>query len=150
MVRQNLVFNHPFAVGFDRMLDRLTANCLAEDQTTGFPPYNIRKNGNHFYADLALAGINPEDITIEVGDGILTVSSNWTDKDTEGSKDEYYHRGISRRKFTRKFTLADDLEVKGADFVNGMLTITFERIIPEAKKPRVVEINSRKREFLSD
>jgi molecular chaperone IbpA len=144
MTRFNLNTLTPYSVGFDRMFDRLLELEHGHDghpNNQGFPPYNIRRSEDEFFIDIALAGLAPEDIDIEHKENVLTVKSNWTDGD--GSVDgEYLHRGISRKKFTRKFTLTDDIEVKGADFTNGLLTISLERIIPEEKRPKKIAINS--------
>ena len=128
----------PYAVGFDRMFDNLTRYMDNNVQSTGFPPYNIHKGGDYTYTiEMALAGFSKDDIEVEVADSTLSVRS---DK-KEDPKDEYtYHRGISYRKFDRKFTLSDDIVVTGAKLENGMLTIELERIIPEEKKPRLIEI----------
>ena len=129
----------PYAVGFDRMFDTLNRYVDNNVSSTGFPPYNIQKVGDYNYQiDMALAGFSKDDIEVEVADGTLSVRS---DK-KEDPKDEFtYHRGISYRKFERKFTLADDLVVNGAKLENGMLTIDLERIVPEEKKPRLVTVN---------
>ena len=88
---------------------------------------------------MALAGFDKKDIEIEVAEGVLTVKS-LKDKDT-GATDEYtLYKGISQRNFTRKFTLADDIVVKGAELKNGMLTINLERIVPEEKKPQLIAV----------
>lgn len=134
--------NHltPYAVGFDRMFERLMDYSQHQTQSTGFPPYNIRKdaeNENLFFIELAVAGLDQNDLEVEVGEGALTVRSNWDDK---GDSSNLLHRGISFKKFTRKFTLADDIVVKDAEMKNGLLTISLERIVPEAKKPKLLEI----------
>jgi|TARA_R110000803_G_scaffold79661_1_gene145327 molecular chaperone IbpA len=139
---------HPFAVGFDRVFDRLV-EFPQTHQSQGFPPYNIRTlKGKEFFIDLALAGLDINDVEIEVKEDVLTVRSTWDDAgDYFNGGGEYVHRGISFKKFTRSFTLADDIEVNGADFKNGLLTIALERIIPESKKARKIKINTKK-EFL--
>ena len=88
---------------------------------------------------MALAGFDKKDIEIEVAEGVLTVKS-LKDKDTGATDDYTLYKGISQRNFTRKFTLADDIVVKGADLKNGMLTINLERIVPEEKKPQLIEV----------
>ena len=128
----------PYAVGFDRMFDNLTRYMDNNVQSTGFPPYNIQKGGDYTYTiEMALAGFSKDDIEVEVADGTLSVRS---DKKEEPKDDFTYHRGISYRKFNRKFTLADDIVVNGAKLENGMLTIDLERIVPEEKKPRLIEV----------
>ena len=131
----------PYAVGFDRIFDNLQAcrpSLYNNVTSTGFPPYNIQKVGDYnFTIEMALAGFSKDDIEVEVADGTLSVRS---DKKEEPDDEFTYHRGISYRKFERKFTLADDLVVNGAKLENGMLTIDLERIVPEEKKPRLITV----------
>ena len=127
----------PYAVGFDRVFDQLNAYVTNNVTSTGFPPYNIRKDGDYTYViEMALAGFGKEDIEVEVKEGLLTVHSV---KEND-ENDSNLYRGISYRKFNRKFTLADDVEVNDASLENGMLTISLERIVPEEKKPRTITI----------
>ena len=127
----------PYAVGFDRVFDQLNTYVTNNATSTGFPPYNIRKGGDYTYAiEMALAGFSKNDIEIEVAEGLLTVRS--IKENDENDSDIY--RGISYRKFNRKFTLADDIVVNDASLENGMLEITLERIVPDAKKPRKIAI----------
>ena len=128
----------PYAVGFDRVFDTLNRYVDNNVNSTGFPPYNIQKVGDFKYQiDMALAGFSKDDIEVEVADGTLTVRS---DKKEELEDEFTYHRGISYRKFERKFTLAADLVVNGAKLENGMLTIDLERIVPDEKKPRLISV----------
>ena len=144
MVRTNLNlfdnFNQltPYAVGFDRVFNRLNDYVSHQQTSTGFPPYNIQKvTDNTYTIEMALAGFSKEDIEVEVAQGVLTIKST-KENDTE---DEFtLHRGISYRKFNRKFTLADDIIVNDAKLENGLLTINLEQIIPEEKKPKLIEI----------
>ena len=127
----------PYAVGYDRIFDHLNNYVSNNVTSTGFPPYNIRKEGDFNYViEMALAGFSKEDIEIEVADGTLTIRST---KENEENEDTI-HRGISYRKFNRKFTMADDIIVNEASLENGMLQINLERIVPEEKKPRLVEV----------
>ena len=127
----------PYAVGFDRVFDQLNTYAANNATSTGFPPYNIRKGGDYTYAiEMALAGFSKDDIEIEVAEGLLAVRSI---KEND-ENDSNIYRGISYRKFNRKFTLADDIVVKDASLENGMLEITLERIVPDAKKPRKITI----------
>jgi molecular chaperone IbpA len=131
----------PYAVGFDRVFDQLNTYARNNATSTGFPPYNIRKGGDYTYAiEMALAGFSKNDIEIEVAEGLLTVRSVKEDNETNEEYDSKIYRGISYRKFNRKFTLADDIVVKDASLENGMLEITLERIVPDAKKPRKITI----------
>jgi molecular chaperone IbpA len=127
----------PYAVGFDRVFDQLSNYASHNATSSGFPPYNIRKEGDYsFVIELALAGFSKKDIEVEVADGLLTIRSV---KEND-ENDSNIYRGISYRKFNRKFTLADDIVVNDASLENGMLVISLERIIPEEKKPRKIEI----------
>ena len=123
-------------VGFDSMFDRFFGDVEKSESATGYPPYNIRKDEENIYTiEMAVAGFSKEDLEAELKDGILTVRSK------QGQEDgEYLHRGIAKRAFSRSFTLSDDVVIKGADLINGMLTISLERIIPEEKKSRMIEI----------
>ena len=126
-------YNHmtPYAVGFDRHFDRLFDYVTHQAESTGYPPYNIEKQGEfNFTIEMALAGFGKKDIEVEFAEGLLTVKSV-----KEKEEKETLYKGISQRNFTRKFTLADDIVVKGAKLDNGMLTIDLERIVPEEKKP---------------
>ena len=127
----------PYAVGFDRVFDNLQRYVDNNVTSTGFPPYNIRKKGDYNYViEMALAGFGKKDIEVEVSDGTLSIRSvkeNIEDDDT-------IYRGISYRRFERKFTVADDVGVNSATLENGMLTIELERIVPEEKKPRIITV----------
>ena len=127
----------PYAVGYDRIFDHLSRYVDNNVTSTGFPPYNIRKEGDYNYViEMALAGFGKKDIEVEVVEGTLSVRS--VKENTEDESTVY--RGISYRKFERKFTLAEDLIVNGASLENGMLTIELERVVPEEKKPRLVSV----------
>jgi len=127
----------PYAVGFDRVFDQLQTYATNNVTSTGFPPYNIRKDEEYLYTiEMAVAGFSKEDLEAELKEGVLTVRSK-----TDQEEGEYLHRGIAKRAFTRSFTISDDMIVKGADLVNGMLTISLERIVPEEKKSRMIEID---------
>ena len=135
-------YNHmtPYAVGFDRTFDRLFDYVTHQAESTGYPPYNIQKTEDFkFEIEMALAGFDKKDIEIEVADGVLTIKST-KDKDKGATDDYTLYKGISQRNFTRKFTLADDIVVNGAELKNGMLTINLERIVPEAKKPKMITV----------
>ena len=132
----------PYAVGFDRMIDNLSRYVDNNATSTGFPPYNIRKEGDYNYViEMALAGFGKEDIEVEVADSTLSVRSTKKplNEDVASNEDTVY-RGISYRKFDRKFTLAEDVVVNNAKLENGMLILELERVVPEAKKPRLVEV----------
>ena len=123
-------------VGFDSMFDRLFGDVERSENQGSFPPYNIRKDEENLYTiEMAVAGFSKEDLEAELKEGVLTVRSK-----TDQEEGEYLHRGIAKRAFSRSFTLSDDVVIKGADLVNGMLTINLERIVPEEKKARMIEI----------
>ena len=123
-------------VGFDSMFDRLFDDVERNGNIPSYPPYNIRKDQEDFYTiEMAVAGFSKEDLEAELKDGVLTVRSR-----PEKVEGEYLHKGIAKRSFSKSFTLADDMVIQGADLVNGMLTINLERIVPEEKKPRMIEI----------
>ena len=129
----------PYAVGFERQFNRLNDYARHQMQSTGFPPYNIQKVEDFKYEiTMALAGFDKTDIEVEVAQGVLTIRSV---KETNEETDEWtIHRGISYRKFSRKFTLADDIVVNDAKLENGLLTISLEQIVPEEKKPRLITV----------
>ena len=130
----------PYAIGFDGVFDRLNhymvnANTLSPQ---GFPPYNIRKEGDYNYTiEMALAGMSRDDLEVEVADGTLTVRS----VDKKEQDGELLHQGISYRKFKRSWTLANDVVVNDAKMENGMLLINLEHVIPEEKKPKLIKIS---------
>ncbi len=126
----------PFTVGFDTLFDKLFD---LDTSTNSYPPYNIvRLNDNVYLIEMALAGFSKKDIEIKMTDGELVVNSMNSDKTTENN--DIIHKGISYRKFKRKFTLSEDIIVKDAQMSNGMLSINLERKIPEHKKPKLIQI----------
>ena len=135
----------PYAVGFDRVFEQLNRYVGDVDNhatSTGFPPYNIRKEGDYNYViEMALAGFGKDDIEVEVADSTMTIRSlkKPLNEDIATNEDTVY-RGISYRKFQRKFTLAEDIVAKGAKLENGMLQVDLERVVPEEKKPRTITI----------
>ena len=145
-MKNNLsIFNNlrPLTVGFDDMFDHFEH--MMDDSFFGrsvgnFPPYNIVKTGENTYdVELALAGFNKKDIEVEYKENLLTVKS----KKQEETKDEdgnIIHRGISKRMFSKSFTIANDVEVKGAELKDGLLKVSMERIIPEHKKAKSIAI----------
>ena len=127
-----------FSVGFDEFFNRLTNMDIAQ---SGYPPYNIRKlNDLQYIVELALAGFSKSDIEIEVTDGILTVRSAIAKDDGIDNDENFVHRGIAKRTFSRQFNLSDDIIVKNADCKDGMLIVNLERVIPDEKKPRLIPI----------
>lgn len=129
----------PYAVGFDKVFDDMFRYVEHNTNSTGYPPYNIVRDGDKFQIEIALAGIAKEDLEITVADGVLTIEHN-PEGEVEPKGWEWLHKGISQRKFKRNFTLSDDVVVNGSRMENGMLYVELERIIPEEKKPRTIEI----------
>ena len=139
------IFNslRPFSIGFDDMFDQfesMLGNGGLGVQTN-YPPYNIRKAGKDKYAiEVAVAGFNKDDVEVEYEDNLLTVKTKDVKRTEEKEGDEVIHRGISQRSCARSFTIADDVKVNGAELKDGLLTISCEKIIPEIKKKRLIEI----------
>ena len=130
----------PYAVGFDRVFDQLNSYVQHNQTSTGFPPYNIRKEGDYNYVvEMALAGFGKKDIDVTYENSMVTIKSIHEAKKGE-DEDGVLHRGISKRQFTKSFSIADDVEVKGAELKDGLLKISMEKIIPENKKARSIEI----------
>jgi molecular chaperone IbpA len=127
------------AIGFDR-LARLMDAATSNADVSSYPPYNIEKTGEDTYRlTMAVAGFRPEDLDLVVKDNTLVVSGKVT---AEGQKAEMLHRGIAGRAFERRFVLADHIVVDGADLQNGLLHVGLKRVVPEALKPRRIEIGS--------
>ena len=132
-----------FSIGFASMFDRLLGdNTQYVTNNQGYPPYNIRKNGDtkHFI-EMAVAGLSEDDLEVELKEGTLSIRSK---QSTDDDSDSYVHRGIATRTFERSFTLSDDIVVKGCDLTNGMLTVELEKIIPEEKRARLIPIGNKK------
>jgi molecular chaperone IbpA len=134
--------NDPFLIGFDRMIERMRDTAPNQQ---AYPPYNIVKvDDDQYELQLAIAGFTYDDLDIQIKDGVLTIEG----KQEATDEKHYIHRGISGRSFSRVFTLADTVVVNGADLNDGILTVKLENVIPEAKKPRKIEINRGEAEFL--
>jgi molecular chaperone IbpA len=127
-------------VGFDRLADQLDAAARTE-AASGYPPYNIERTGeNDYRIEIAVAGFKPDELNVEVKENLLTVTGRKAAND--GDAKQYLHRGLAERNFERKFQLTDYLIVVDADLSNGLLSIALKRELPEALKPRTVEIKS--------
>lgn len=127
------------SVGFDRVADALDRALAADLPQASYPPYNIEKTGENAYRiSIAVAGFSADDLSVEVKDGAVIISGR---KAPEDGQRTYLHRGIATRAFERKFTLADHVQITGASHVDGMLNIDLVREIPEALKPRKIEIS---------
>jgi molecular chaperone IbpA len=124
-------------VGFDRLFDLLESTARTE-AIDGYPPFDIeRESEDSYQITLAVAGFRPDEIEIVAQSNQLTVSGRKTEEKDDG---RYLHRGIATRAFERRFQLADFVQVQHADFDNGLLRIALKREIPEAMKPRRIEI----------
>ena len=140
------IFNslRPFSIGFDDMFDQFESMLGNGGMTmqSNYPPYNIRKTGKDNYSiEVALAGFNKKDVEVEFEDNILTVRTKQLNKTDDQNVDgEIIHKGISQRQFARSFTIADDVKVNGAELKDGLLTIACERVLPDHKKKRLINI----------
>ena len=137
--RERMIWNdlRPFSVGFDNIFDHFNLH-LDNTRTVNYPPYNIVEVDNfNWKIEMALAGFGKKDIDISTAENQLTIKS--VESDDKDEKDTI-HRGISKRQFTRSFTLADDVVVNGAELKDGMLVIDLEKIVPEEKKPKTIKI----------
>ena len=139
----------PFTVGFDRVFDEL--NRVQSTSQSNYPPYNIRKGNEEdsYLIELAVAGFGKDDLSVMVKENNLTIEGDISHKDNA-----FVHQGISQRKFSRNFVLAEDVLVKGSDLSNGILSIFLERVVPEEKKARTIDIGkvsaSMKKQFLAE
>jgi molecular chaperone IbpA len=123
-------------VGFDHLFDMLEQGV---DTTNGYPPYNIeRSDETHYRITVAVAGFAEKDLNVEVRDGVLTL----TGKRDDAEKQSYLYHGIAGRAFERRFQLAEHVEVRAAKLENGLLHVDLERVVPEEKKPRRIQINA--------
>ena len=130
------------AVGFDRLAG-LLESAARTSQENGWPPYNIETTGENAYRiEIAVAGFKPDELNIEVKENLLTVTGRKTANDAGGDQRNFLHRGLAERDFERRFQLADYVVVKSADLVNGLLAIELVRELPEALKPRRIEIGA--------
>jgi len=131
-------------VGFDRLADLLDA--ATTETTNGYPPYNIeRTDENAYRIEIAVAGFKPEDLSIEVKEDLLTVQGR---KVANDEPKRYLHRGLAERNFERRFQLADYVVVTDASLADGLLSLSLRRELPEALKPRKIEISAPKSETL--
>ncbi|MFN4288149.1 MAG: Hsp20 family protein [Brevundimonas sp.] len=130
------------AVGFDRLASMLESASRAEQ--AGWPPYNIETTGeNRYRVEIAVAGFSPDELNIEVRENLLTVTGRKAANDS--GERQFLHRGLAERDFERRFQLADYVVVKEARLENGLLSIALERELPEALKPRRIDIVSDKK-----
>ncbi len=136
------IFNQlrPISVGFDSIFDhfeRLTDNTVDHDT---FPFNNIVKTGDTTYdIEVALAGYNKKDIQIDYADNLLTIKSVKEEKQSK-EKDGMIHKGIAKRYFSKAFTIADDVEIESAEMKDGLLKVSLNKILPEGKKPKTIDV----------
>ena len=141
------IFNklRPVSIGFDEIFDhfdRLMDNGerFLDTGSYSFPYYNIVKTGDTTYnIEVALAGYSKKDIKVDYADNLLTIKSVKEEKDSK-EKSGVIHKGIAKRYFSKVFTIADDVEIKGAELKDGLLKISLNKILPEGKKPKTIEI----------
>lgn len=138
-----------FFVGFDEQFAKMQK--MHDDITKNipnYPPYNIKKvDDTHYVIEMAVAGFGQNEIDIEIDGGKLVVKGNVSQE----AEDNFLFKGIANRAFTRTFALNDQVEVKDAELFNGMLKIALERLIPEEKKAKKVEVKTRgEKQFLND
>jgi molecular chaperone IbpA len=125
-----------YLVGFDNMFQRIAEANEYLPKIPAYPPYNVKKvDDEHYIIEMAVAGFGKHNLDIEMKDSVLTITGS-----SESEEGDYLHKGIANRAFTRKFTIADTVEVKNAELANGMLKIFLERFIPEEKKPKKIDI----------
>jgi molecular chaperone IbpA len=135
-------------VGFDRLFDMLENSNLGQPQEN-YPPFDLIKKGDNDYCiELAVAGFKPDEIDITAQQNVLIVSGRKSDETGEHSSD-YIYRGIANRSFERRFALADHIQVRGADLKDGLLSIELVREIPEAMKPRKIDIGGSSKKLSS-
>ena len=135
----------PVSIGFDNLFDHFE-NFFDDDQsfhtslTSTFPFYNIVKKGdNKFDIEVALAGYDKKDIVVEYEDNLLHIKSVKESK-SDKEKDGVIHQGIAKRYFSKAFTIANDVEIEGAELKNGLLKVSLKKIVPEGKKPKTITV----------
>ena len=141
------IFNQlrPLSVGYDDVFDHFESmfnHQYDSINVPNYPPYNIVKTGKYTYdIQVALAGYGKKDVDVSFENNVLTIKSV-KDKDEEEVEDNegVLHKGIAKRMFTKSFTIADDVEIKGAELKDGLLNVSMEKVIPEHKKARTIEI----------
>ena len=144
MTRNLSVWNslRPFSVGFDSIFDEFDRMLESTERySTNYPPYNIKRvNDTDYRIEVALAGYDKNDIEVELKNSALTVRNKTKEQTVDEKGNGVIHKGISTRQFERAFTISEDIKVKDAELKNGLLTIDLERIIPDEKKPRLIDI----------
>ena len=141
------IFNQlrPVSVGFDSIFDHFEKMFdnevgLTQQLAVNYPPYNIVKTGTYTYnIEVALAGYNKKEISVEYADGVLTIKSIKEEK-SDDKKDGVIHKGIAKRYFSKSFTIADDVKIEDAELKDGLLKIYLMKIVPEGKKPKKIAV----------
>ena len=141
------IFNQlrPLSVGYDDVFDHFESmfnHQYDSINVPNYPPYNIVKTGKYTYdIQVALAGYGKKDVDVSFENSVLTIKSI-KDKDEEEVEDNegVLHKGIAKRMFTKSFTIAEDVEIKGAELKDGLLNVSMEKVIPEHKKARTIDI----------
>tara|TARA_R100001509_G_scaffold143904_1_gene99987 strand:+ start:366 stop:815 length:450 start_codon:yes stop_codon:yes gene_type:complete len=141
------IFNQlrPLSIGYDDVFDHFESmfnHQYDSINVPNYPPYNIVKTGKYTYdIQVALAGYSKKDVDVSFENSVLTIKSV-KDKDEEEVEDNdgVLHKGIAKRMFTKSFTIAEDVEIKGAELKDGLLVVSMEKVIPEHKKARTIEI----------
>ena len=140
------IFNQlrPVSVGFDSIFDHFEKMFDSDDcfrfPLINYPPYNIVKTGSYTYnIEVALAGYNKKEISVEYADGVLTIKSIKEEKSND-KKDGVIHKGIAKRYFSKSFSIADDIKIEEAELKDGLLKIYLMKIVPEGKKPKTITV----------
>jgi molecular chaperone IbpA len=145
----NISSLRPSFIGFDHVLDQMQK--ASQHSPQGYPPHNIIRDGEDKFAiELAVAGYTLDDLDIEHNKTVLTISGDGRPRGDSEEEQDYVHRGISQKKFSRSFNLADHVQVMGATLVNGILRVELERIVPEELKPRKIAISQKPELLLED
>jgi len=131
----------PFSIGFNSLFDDFDKMLDSSEFVSNYPPYNIvQGKDNDYKIEVALAGFDKKDISVEAKENTLTIKSKREDKTNE-EVNGVLHKGIAQRQFVRSFALGDDIKVKDAKLDKGLLTVDLEREVPEHKKPRLIEVH---------
>ena len=130
----------PFSIGDDDFFDRLNATAENHRGSTGFPPYNVIRDGDKTYVELALAGYNKDNVEVVVEDGVLSITGLAGEKKKEEETPTRSYRGIANRSFLKKFSLGEHVEVNSAELKDGMLVVELQEVLPPEKQPKHIEI----------
>lgn len=127
-------------IGFDRMFDEMEAR-FVNNVNTNYPPYNvIREDDNHYTIEIAVAGFKKNEIKVTIEDGTLSIEANKETVNEDSESTTYLHRGLASRAFTRSWSLAEHIKVKGAEIKDGILTVKLEREVPEELKAKIIDV----------